>query len=132
MQGTPAVKVFVRRGRGLLIARRHTPVQIPRNNAALEYYTGMRRSSAWNLKWSDVDLERGEILLPSTMTKSKKNILLRLTADAVSLLLSQPRTEGNPYVFTGFHPDGKRTERDVSVLHREAWWITTRRYNAMY
>ena len=89
------------------------------NFLLLECYTGMRRSSAWNLKWSDVDLERGEILLPSTMTKSKKNILLRLTADAVSLLRSHPRTEGNPYVFTGLHPDGKRTERDVSVLHRE-------------
>jgi len=77
-------------------------------------YTGMRRSSAWNLMWKDVDLETGKIVLRNT--KNTRDIPILLAEDAVNLLRNHPRMAGNPYVFSGSDPSGKRSERQATVI----------------
>lgn len=72
--------------------------------------TGMRRGSAWNLKWEDVDLDNQTALLRDSKTG---DVSIELSDDAVALLRSHPETEGNPYVFTGAHEDGKRSQRQI-------------------
>lgn len=88
-----------------------------RNFQLLICHTGMRRGSAWNLKWEDVNLETGRIVLRNT--KNTHDIPILLSGDAVALLKDHPRTPGNPYVFTGAHPTGKRSERQTSVIPRQ-------------
>jgi integrase len=88
-----------------------------RNFQLLLCYTGMRRGSAWNLKWEDVNLDTGRIVLRNS--KNTRDIPILLAKDAVDLLDSHPRTEGNPYVFTGADPSGRRSERQTSVIPRQ-------------
>jgi len=85
-----------------------------RNFQLLICYTGMRRGSAWNLMWKDVDLDTGKIVLRNT--KNTHDIPILLAEDAVNLLRNHPRTPGNPYVFTGADPSGKRSERQATVI----------------
>jgi len=80
-------------------------------------YTGMRRGSAWNLKWEDVNLDTGRIVLRNT--KNTRDIPILLAEDAVNLLRNHPQQEGNPYVFTGAHPSGKRSDRQVEIIPRK-------------
>jgi integrase len=88
-----------------------------RNFQLLLCYTGMRRGSAWNLMWKDVDLDAGRIVLRNT--KNTRDIPILLAGDAVELLRNHPRTPGNPYVFTGSDPSGRRSERETSVIPRQ-------------
>jgi integrase len=76
-------------------------------------YTGIRNSSARNLKWEDVDQENHTALLRDSKTG---DVQIVLSDDATSLLRSHPRTEGNPFIFTGNHPEGKRTKREVERI----------------
>ena len=87
-----------------------------RNFQLLICYTGMRRGSAWGLRWEDVNLETGRIVLRNT--KNTHDIPILLSGDAVALLKDHPRTPGNPYVFTGAHPSGKRSDRQVEIIPR--------------
>jgi len=73
-------------------------------------YTGMRRGSARNLKWEDIDLDNATAVLRDSKTG---DVPIVLSNDAVALLRSHPATEGNPYVFTGSEPDGRRSQRQI-------------------
>lgn len=60
--------------------------------------TGMRKSEVLNLRWSEIDFERGLALLPDSKT-GKKAVLL--PAPALELLSHAKRLESNPYVCWG-------------------------------
>lgn len=61
--------------------------------------TGLRKEELLGLKWSDVDLKRGEVYLADT--KAGRDHTLPLSAAAVGLFKSLPRLGANPYVFCG-------------------------------
>ncbi len=63
--------------------------------------TGCRKSEILKLRWEEVDLERGLLLLPDSKTGAKA---VPLGAPAVALLAAAPRQEGNPYVIPGGKP----------------------------
>jgi len=76
-------------------------------------YTGVRRGSARNLKWSDVCLESGSAVLRDSKTGT---VSILLGQDALELLRNHPRTEGAEYVFTGSGPDGIRSDREIDRI----------------
>ncbi|GAB4371396.1 MAG: hypothetical protein Kow00128_19230 [Deltaproteobacteria bacterium] len=78
-------------------------------------YTGMRRSEVRNLKWSDVDSERGFILLRDPKSGEDKRI--PLNDAAAELLKGHPEVKGNPYVFSG-EKGGPRGLRQISESSR--------------
>jgi integrase len=60
--------------------------------------TGARRNEILTLPWSEVDLDRAELVLGESKTGPKR---IPLPALAVALLLAAPRVQGNPYVCPG-------------------------------
>lgn len=65
----------------------------------LALYTGMRRGEMFKLRWSDIDFERGFILLRDPKGGTDQRI--PLNDEARKLLEAQPRTKGTPLVFPG-------------------------------
>jgi integrase len=63
--------------------------------------TGMRKSEILGLKWSQIDLDQGEIIL----TRTKNNEIRRIPINAVvkRVLSDQPRAVHHPYVFANQH-----------------------------
>ena len=64
---------------------------------ALFLLTGLRKRELLSARWSDVDLERGEIRLPDT--KSGEPQTRTLTSDAVTILEGMPRMAESPFLF---------------------------------
>lgn len=60
--------------------------------------TGCRAGEILNMKWSEVDLERGFLNLPDSKTGAKT---VMLGAAAVKVLVSLQRMKNNPYVIAG-------------------------------
>src|SRR5215204_5986154 len=81
-------------------------------------FTGARRQEILNLRWSEVDFDRGALHLPDSKT-GRKTILLN--APALAVLASLPRLEGNPFVIVGSKPGAS-----LSDLNRP--WDTVRRH----
>jgi integrase len=81
-------------------------------------FTGARRQEILNLRWSEVDFDRGALHLPDSKT-GRKTILLN--APALAVLASMPRVEGNPFVIVGSKPRAPLTD-----LNRP--WDTVRRH----
>jgi integrase len=59
--------------------------------------TGLRKNELLSARWTNVDLERGEILLPETKSGAAQTRLL--PSPAVQILRELPRYQRNPYVF---------------------------------
>jgi len=66
--------------------------------------TGCRRSEVGELKWHEVDFDRGTMTIASTRTKNHRVLTLTLPQIAVALLRSTPRRDGNDNVFGGGIP----------------------------
>ncbi|MGA2463338.1 MAG: site-specific integrase [Thermodesulfobacteriota bacterium] len=66
-------------------------------------FTGLRKGDLFNLKWSDVNLERG-FLNYREQKKREKLGFKYLNGDMIDLLMQIPKGEGD-YIFLG--PDGK-------------------------
>lgn len=64
--------------------------------------TGMRREEGMRAQWSNVDLEKGNLFLPTT--KSGRGRYVVLNDDAIELLASQPSRGKSPWVFPGADP----------------------------
>jgi integrase len=60
--------------------------------------TGARRSEILNLRWREVDLERGLLVLPDSKTGAK---LIHLSQPAVEILEKLPRLDANEFVIAG-------------------------------
>jgi integrase len=71
--------------------------------------TGLRRRELFRAEWKHVDLERGEIRLPTTKTGIPQVRLL--PAPAVDLLRQLPRMRESPYVFPS--PANPKRPRDA-------------------
>lgn len=72
---------------------------VARDGIWLYLLTGLRKSELLELKWSDIDFNRGEIRLEDT--KAGRRHYLPLSEAAKTKLESIPRIEGNPYVLPG-------------------------------
>ena len=77
--------------------------------------TGLRRGDILNLKWSDVDLEKGVLFFNEQKKRNKRRIKV-LNSDMIELLKSIPREESET-IFNG--PDGKPL-KDVKRSFRTA------------
>jgi integrase len=62
-------------------------------------FTGLRRSELLQLKWSDIDPTRNEIKLLDT--KAGRPHYVPLSLEAIKLLNTIPRLDGNPFIFPG-------------------------------
>ena len=63
--------------------------------------TACRRDEIGGLRWSEVDLETGKMLLPKERTKSGRPLALILPVRARSILKGAPRRAGRDLVFGG-------------------------------
>ena len=61
-------------------------------------YTGCRRDEIARLRWEEVDLEGGRLVLPGARTKNRRPLTLLLPAPALAILESITRRDG-PCVF---------------------------------
>ena len=62
--------------------------------------TGVRREEAAGMRWSEIDLTKGEWLIPGDRAKNEDEHLVPLSSAAVEVIRSQQRVEGSDYVFT--------------------------------
>jgi integrase len=73
-------------------------------------FTGARLSEILNLRWSQVDVERGEARLSDSKTGAKT---IHLPPPALAVLAALPRVEGNPFVIVG-QKDAAAPEKSAS------------------
>jgi len=66
--------------------------------------TGCRRGEIGELKWSEIDFERGTITIAGTRTKNGHALTLILPAVALDLLRATPRRDNSDNVFGGGGP----------------------------
>jgi integrase len=64
--------------------------------------TGCRTAEILTLKWTDVDIERGQLNLRDAKNGDRKVIL---STAAQQILLSVPKIQGNPFVICGQKPE---------------------------
>jgi integrase len=79
-------------------------------------YTGVRRGSARNLKWDDIDLDHQTAVLKDSKTG---DVQIVLGDDAVALLRNHPREIASPYVFTGKGWEPVLDKAGKPALHRK-------------
>ena len=83
------------------------------NLMRLVLYSGIRRGEAFNLKWEDIDFERGFIILKNP--KGGRDERIPLNNGARAVLQSHPRT-GSDFVFPG---RGGKKRQDIHKLTRD-------------
>ena len=76
--------------------------------------TGCRRNEILTLRWTDVDLDAGELRLADAKTGARK---VTLSPPAVKILMELPRVSNNPWVIVGAAP-GKRLLNINQHWHR--------------
>jgi integrase len=69
--------------------------------------TGARLREILDLKWKEVDFERGIAFLPDSKTGAKP---LYLSAASLAVISSLPRIEGNPHVIAGARDGAARSD----------------------
>src|SRR5215469_11431680 len=85
--------------------------------------TGQRREEIGALRWSEVDLDRGLIVLPAERTKNLRQHEVPLSRQAKAILERQPKRKGRDFVFgigeAGFSGWSKSKERlDQALLDK--------------
>jgi integrase len=83
--------------------------------------TGQRREEIGSLRWSEVDLNRGMIVLPEERTKNLRQHEVPLSTQALAILARQPKRKGREFIFgigeAGFSGWSKSKERlDQALL----------------
>jgi integrase len=61
--------------------------------------TGQRREEIGSLRWSEVDPDRGLIILPSERTKNRRQHEVPLSRQALAILERQPNRKGREHIF---------------------------------
>lgn len=98
-----------------LVACRHWP---NRQEAAFMLFiarTGVRRTSAQNLTWPDVNMENGTAILRGSKTG---DVQIILSKKALALLRAHPVTPGVPFVFVGKNMAGELGTLTQKVIDR--------------
>lgn len=90
--------------KNLLIALDASKDTMTANLMRLALFTGMRRGELFKLCWSDVDFEKGFIIIRHD-PKGGKDTPIPLNSAARGVLLNHPRSEGQELVF--YRRDGK-------------------------
>jgi integrase len=97
--------------------------------------TGARRSEILTLRWRNVDLERGLLLLDDSKTREKA---IHLSPPAVEILARLPRIDDNEFVIAGGKPgapyvglsnfwqDVKAPAPKLAYVWRKSWSRTSR------
>jgi integrase len=67
----------------------------------LLFYTACRRAEIGSLEWSEINFDRAMLVIPGDKTKNHRTHRLPLVTEAVEILQSIPRREGNPHLFGG-------------------------------
>lgn len=75
------------------------PNQSARFAILLYLLTGLRKEELLTAKWSDLNTDNTEILIPDT--KNGKNHRLPISTSAAAILEAIPRIDKNPYIITG-------------------------------
>lgn len=78
--------------------------------------TGMRRSSARNLKWEDIDLDNATAVLKDSKTG---DVQIVLGDDAVALLRSHAGEIESPYIFTGKGWEPLLDKEENPIMHKK-------------
>ena len=92
----------------LLSALDEEPDQNLASLVRLALFTGMRRGALLNLKWDDLDFERGFITLRGDVAKKKRTEVIPMNEQARQILQQVQRTS-SPYVFAGRYDDKPRS-----------------------
>jgi integrase len=61
--------------------------------------TGARKSELLRAKWTDIDFQRSELRIAEAKSGSTRYVLL--SVEALAVLETIPRVDGNPYIFVG-------------------------------
>jgi integrase len=94
------------------LARLEAEEEISREHAAiyrLLLLTGARRNEIAGLRWSELDLERGRLVLPPDRTKAGEqggSRYITLNSMAAEILGEMPRSNTSPFVFPAKRGDG--------------------------
>ncbi len=88
------------------------------NFQLLELLTGMRRGEARNLRWENVDLDRGFLTLRDRKGGGQ-DLCVPLSDAARDLLEHHPKETGNPFVFSGMRGKGPRGIKQIAKTARE-------------
>lgn len=86
--------------------------QVQAGVVRLALFTGMRKSAILQLKWKDLDFERGFITLRGETAKKRKTEVIPMNDGARQALEGLPRT--SEYVFPG--RDGKKPLVNINAL----------------
>lgn len=78
--------------------------QLQASIVRLALFTGMRRGASLNLKWADLDFERGFITLRGDVAKKGKTEIIPMNDEARKVLEAIPRSASD-YVFPGRYDD---------------------------
>ena len=83
--------------------------------------TAQRASEIADMRWSEINLDRGIIVLPSIRTKNHRVHIVPITSSVRAILEARPRREGRDFVFgvgeCGFSGWSKSKARLDSVLN---------------
>lgn len=92
------------------------PDQINASVVRLALFTGMRKGALFNLKWDDLDFERGFITLRGEVAKKGKTETIPMNEQARAVLQAIPRLD-SPFVFPGRNKN-KPITNISPMLHR--------------
>jgi len=90
--------------------------------------TGQRRDEIGGLRWSEIDLEKGEINLPAERTKNGRAHMIPISKTVRAILAAQPRMAERDHVF-GRGGDGfsgwsaSKAALDADLTKMAAWTI---------
>jgi len=89
--------------------------------------TAARRNEIADAQWSEIDLEKRELVIPAVRTKNKKEHIIPLSPMAVAILEALPRFPHGDYIFTttgGRRPVSgftKMRQRIADMAQIEPW-----------
>ena len=82
-------------------------------------FTGARLGEILNLRWEEVDLEKGVLVLPNSKTGRKR---IYLNPPALEVLKALPNIAGNPFVIVGHR-------RGAQMVNLQKPWGRVRQYD---
>ena len=90
--------------------------------------TGCRREEIGLLRWSEIDMDALNIILPASRTKNGRQHVVPLSESTLEILKAVPRRDGRDYVF-GRNGDGysnwseAKNSLDAKVKFKEPWTL---------